>query len=112
MQNALDIFKELERESDKTGRRRIIRSYLASTPDGQPQKYSGEVAWRRTEDPSKVGGVEVTQLRLRIHFIPQDFNRQNIRQGESLDEFHIAFNFLGLIADPIGYFKFSRKGKL
>jgi hypothetical protein len=110
VQNALDIFKELERESDKTGRRRIIRSYLASTPDGQPRKYSGEVAWR-VEDPFKVGGVEVTQLRLRIHFIPQDFNRPNIRRGESLDEFHIAFNFLGPIADPIGYFKLSRQGK-
>lgn len=110
VQNALDIFKELERESDKTGRRRIIRSYLASTSDGQPRKYSGEVAWR-VEDPFKAGGVEVTQLRLRIHFIPQDFNRPNIRRGESLDEFHIAFNFLGPIADPIGYFKLSRQGK-
>jgi hypothetical protein len=42
--------------------------------------------------------------RSRIPFIPQQFGKPDILEGESPGEFHIAFNFLGPIADPIAYY--------
>jgi hypothetical protein len=109
-EDAISTFRQLERDSDYiTGRRRIIRSYLASTLHGQPQKYTGEVAWV-AGDGSR-GEVYVNELRRRIRFLPRDFNRPEIRQHESLGEFHLAFNFLGPIADPPGYLKPKQKGK-
>jgi len=104
IQISLDIFKELENESSSMGRRRILRSYLASNPDGSPRKFMGEVAWRR-EKPNERGALYVSQLqRKHIPFVPQLFGNPEILKGESLSEFHIAFNFLGPIADPITYY--------
>lgn len=101
------IFKHLERESDyKTGRRRIIRSYIASLPSGKPKKFIGEVKWVN-EDKTK-GGIFVPEIREVVNFFPRDFNRPDIKRGESLGEFHIAFNFLGPSADPIRYLRTYR----
>lgn len=102
--NALSIFRELERESDYiTGRRRIIRSYLASTKDGQPRKFNGTVAW--VSGNGTRGEVYVEELRRNIRFLPRDFNRLDIKEHETLNDFHLAFNFIGLIADPKSYLK-------
>lgn len=101
---AFGIFRDLVRESEYiTGRRRIIRSYLASTEDGKPRRYNGTVEWV-SEDRSK-GELYVDKLRRRIIFLPHDFNRLDIEEKETLNDFHIAFNFIGLIADPIWHFK-------
>jgi len=102
--DAFNIFRELERESDYvTGRRRIIRSYLASTIDGKPRKFNGTVTWK-SEDGRK-GEIYVEEIRRKIPFFPRDFNRPDIKKHESLNDFHLAFNFIGPIADPRSYFK-------
>jgi hypothetical protein len=104
IQTSLEIFRELENESSSIGRRRILRSYLASGSDGNPRKFTGEVAWRR-EKPYEPGALYVSELqRNSIPFIPQQFGKPDILEGESPGEFHIAFNFLGPIADPIAYY--------
>ena len=104
IQTSLEIFRELENESSSIGRRRILRSYLASGSDGNPKKFTGEVAWRH-EKPYERGALYVSELqRSRIPFIPQQFGKPDILEGESPGEFHIAFNFLGPIADPITYY--------
>jgi hypothetical protein len=96
--DAFDIFKQLERESDyRTGRRRVIRSYIASSDTGIAKKYSGEVRW--VSDDVSEGGIYVPQLRRVITFFPREFNRLDIKKGESL-EFYLAFNFLGPICQP------------
>jgi hypothetical protein len=109
---SLAIFKELENDFNAKGRRRIIRSYIASNPDGQPKKYTGEVAWINNNS-REIGKVYVSELqRSSINFMPHIFQKPDIRKGESLGEFHIAFNFLGLIADPIAYYeKYQEKKK-
>ena len=104
---SLDIFKALENDSEKTGSRRIISSYLASTPEGKPKQYTGDVAWSKQETDK--GQVYVNELRSRINFNPRRFNRPDIRQGESLGDFHIAFNFRGPIAEPISLYSDSLK---
>ena len=96
---ALDLFHEVENTSDVLrGRRRIQRVVLASEPDGQPRVFHGNVRWVHQE--GRRGEVYVDEFGKGIPFIPIDFGRPNIRRGESLGAFHIAFNFIGPIAEP------------
>ena len=97
--HSLEVFRGVERESDVVrGRRRIIRSYLASTPTGEPRKFHGTVHSVYAEGAR--GEVYVDDLRHRIKFIPREHQRGDIRPNVNLGEFHIAFNFLGPIVDP------------
>ena len=96
---ALQLFREVEGESYKvSGRRRILRSFLASESRGSPRVFHGNA--QRVYSGSSRAEVFVEELRQSITFLPADFGRPNIRQGDSLGEFHIAFNFIGPIADP------------
>ena len=101
--NAFQIFREIEQDFGHVrGRRRILRSYLISTSDGRPEVFTGSVVWT----DGKRGEVYVSELGRRVPFLPHnDFNRSNIQSGESLGKFHLALNFIGLIADPIGFLK-------
>lgn len=108
VEDSFTIFRELEREADYLqGRRRITRSYLAclrdaSTGAGIPQLFTGSVRWVDSE--RNRGELYVEQLRRIVRFLPRDFNRPDIRKYESI-QFHLAFNFIGPIADPIGYYR-------
>ncbi|CAG7652728.1 hypothetical protein PAESOLCIP111_06612 [Paenibacillus solanacearum] len=107
--NALEIFRDLERDSEHFySSRRIIRSYLASTPDGKPREFNGTVNFVSSDN--KKGELYVEQLRRNIKFIPHEFNKSDLQKGDSL-KFHIAFNFRGPIADPIHYYKQQVKEK-
>ncbi len=104
VESSFEIFRELERESDQLlGRRRIIRSFVASTPRGQPRAFRGTVTW--VDHERNRGDVYVEELRRNVRFIPRDFNLPDIQKGEVIDRFHLAFNFIGPIADPPGYFR-------
>lgn len=101
---ALGVFRELERESDHiTGRRRIIRSYIASTEEGHPRTFNGSVAWISGDGAR--GEIYVEELRRNIKFIPLDLHRPDLSEHETISDFHIAFNFLGPVIDPPNYFK-------
>jgi hypothetical protein len=102
VESALDVFSELRREVAPV-RRRVLRSYLASTPQGVPRTYHGSVKWV-SEDRSK-GDLYVEEIRRTIPFFPRDFNRPDIQVGETINGFHIAFNYLGPLADPPGFFR-------
>ena len=101
--NAFQTFQEIEQDSGYVrGRRRILRSYLISTPEGEPKVFTGHVV----STDGKWGKVYVPELRRGIPFLPRnDFNRPDIQSGESLGEFHLALNFIGLIAEPISFLK-------
>jgi len=93
---AFQLFREVESESYiLRGKRRIIRFYLAGDPNGKPRVFHGAV--RMVEADGRRGQVFVDELGQRIPFFPADFGQPNI--GDSLGEFHIAFNFLGPVAD-------------
>jgi hypothetical protein len=101
---AFDVFKEVERESESIGgKRRIIRSYLASRNSGHPQVFHGSVTW--VSPDANRAEVFVEELMRPLRFFPREFGRTTIRKNDALGEFHIAFNFLGPIADPKGYLK-------
>lgn len=106
--DSLRIFRELGRgEKYVTGRRRIIRSYLVSTSDGKPEVFNGTVDW--VSDNRFKGEVYVEKLRSRIPFFPRDFSRPDIQKHDTLNKFHLAFNFIGPIADPIRYLKSQQR---
>lgn len=103
---AFATFREVNRESDRLrGRWRVIRSFVASSPDGTPRKFHGSVKW--VDESGLRGEVYVEELRHAIPFLPRDFGRPEIAKGESLGEFHVAFNFLGPVADQVTAYKHS-----
>jgi hypothetical protein len=104
LSNSFETFQILDSETDFSsyGRRRIVKSYLASTEEGFPSVYTGEVrysvSFKRKE---KSGELYVPELKNSIPFILNDFNRQSFQQGEVISSFYIGFNFRGPIAVPI-----------
>lgn len=103
-ETSLVIFRDLERDADCIqGKRRIIRSYLASTPEGKPRVFHGQVAWINNKGDR--GEVYVEELKKNILFLPYDFyTGRTINKNDSLGEFHIAFNFIGALAEPKNMF--------
>ena len=101
VREALQVFRDLERISENQGRRRIIRSYLASDEQGKPQTFGGTV----DQVEGNKGVLYVGALRQKVPFFVRDFNRPNIQRGESIHGFHLAFNFIGPIADPESFFE-------
>jgi hypothetical protein len=105
LEGAFRVFSELARETDYVvGRRRIIRSFLASNPAGEAMVFNGTVTW--IGSGKNRGEILVEELRRPIVFIPSDFGRPEIQRNEALSNFHVAFNFIGPIADPIVFQKF------
>ena len=97
---SLQLFREIEQDSYLLPRlRRILKSFLAADTDGNPRRFHGTV--RRVDLAGRRGEVVVEELRRNITFFPSDFGQPGIRPGDSLAEFHIAFNFIGPIADPV-----------
>ena len=101
---AREVIKEVEANSDQIrGRRRVIRSYIASQPNGHPRKFHGTVA--SISSDGRRGYVHAEELRSQITFFPGDFGRPDVTRGDSLGEFHVAFNFLNILADPPDRFR-------
>ena len=103
---AEQVFEELGRENPIRGPRRIMRSYLMSTSDGEPKKFSGTVEWISSD---KRGAIYIPELRKTIPFRPSDFRQPDIIKGSALNDFHIAFNFIGFLADPPGFLVYSER---
>ena len=107
---AFETFREVTRRSDEVhGRRRIVRSYLVSSVNGRPQTYNGTIRW--VSDDQRRGEVFVESIRRSVAFIPREFAGRRLEQGVNLGDFHIAFNFLGVIADPPGYLHSRRDSR-
>ena len=110
---SFDAFRDIERQADKVRtRRRIVRSYLASTPEGKPKKFHGIMQWKDAE--RNRGEIYVEELRRRILFFPRDFALIDSQKGDAVEDFHIAFNFIGPAADPAHRYvpdKGNRDGK-
>lgn len=103
IQASLDTFKKLDIESDFSsyGRRRIVKSYLVSTPEGNPKKFTGEVKFNVSLDKNqKSGEVYISEIRRSIPFLLSEFGKREFQAGEKIDNFYIGFNFRGPIATP------------
>ena len=95
---AFDTFNELEGLSEGvTGRKRIIRTYRASAPNGKPQSFTGTV--QSVESNGRAGRVFVPTVGRSLHFSPRDFGWPELKKGDALGEFYVAFNLRGISAD-------------
>ena len=80
--------------------RRVHLAYLASDEEGRPRKFTGRVAWASAD--GRKGRVWVDQLKVEVDFVPFRFSPDAYRsKGDPVPTFHIGFNYLGPIADPI-----------
>lgn len=97
---SLQVFKDLETSSDGVYiKNRIIRSYLVGDENGLPKKFSGSVS-NISQDKQK-GTIYVESLRRKIKFFPKEFGDLRVRQ--TIKEFHIGFNFINPVADPVHF---------
>jgi hypothetical protein len=107
--DALSVWKDLQRISDRvTGRRRVTKTYLASSAQGVPLKFNGTVT--SVSDDASKGEVFVERIRVQLSFFPKDFGREDIHRDEELSEFHIAFNYIAPTADHDRHYKNTSKG--
>lgn len=76
-------------------RNRVIRRFIFSDAHGRPRHFSGSVA--RLE--GRNGELQVPSFSRRIPFFTDEANRVDLRRGDDLHGFGIAFNMLGPIAE-------------
>ncbi|WP_372665838.1 hypothetical protein [Amycolatopsis kentuckyensis] len=92
------IFQDLDRRTVELSSR-VVATYLASTENGEPQLHSGRVTW--TSPDGRRGKVWLDNLSIEVAFIPRRFTVfEPPQRGETLPDFHIAFNMRGALADP------------
>ena len=92
-------FRELARETEYENPGRVVRRHMITDHEQKPQRFSGRVVQKRSDGHWR---VVVDGMDMRVDLLSKDFPREDIAYGRSLNEFAIAFNFIGPIADPIG----------
>ena len=96
------VFRQVDLLSGlNLGRRRVIKSYLASDSNADPLIYHATVSY--LNPGGYTGDVYVEEIRRRVHFRTRDFNLPEISVHDSLGPINIAFNFIGPIASPISH---------
>lgn len=96
--SSFTTFDELEGLSEGVaGRKRIIRTYRASIADGTTQSFTGTV--ESVDSDGRSGRVFVPTIGRTLRFFPRDFGWPELRRGDTLGEFFIAFNLRGISAD-------------
>lgn len=95
---SLAIFDELDKSTPGVARR-IIATYVASTPEGTPARFVGQV--RSVTADGRRGKVWVDQLGIELTFIPHRFSMEPFERNQPLPEFRVAFNMRGPYADPL-----------
>lgn len=98
--DAIKVFEELEQEFVH-GKMRPKRWYLATNSQGRPEIFAGDVEKRS----AKKGYVYVSKFRTSVPFIPQEFYKPDIQPNDPLTDFHIAFSFMGPIAEPASFYE-------
>ena len=76
-------------------RNRIVRRFVWSDQHGKPRRFSGRVVRLEERD----GSLLVQGLNRWVPFFRQEVNRPELRRGDDLEGFGIAFNMLGPIAE-------------
>ena len=96
---AREIWKSLSQETAYSDPRRVVRHHVWTESGGQARLFHGRV----TSDAVGRGRVrvQVEELRQEVELRQQDFPHLNLRHNANVPGgFHIAFNFIGPVADP------------
>ena len=97
--DASDVWRELDRDSEYRERRRVSRQHVWTSFDGRtPRLFQGRVV-------SEEGGrgrvrVLVEEIKQEVDLMRSEFGQTEMRRGATVvGGFHIAFNYIGPIAD-------------
>ncbi|MCD9476595.1 hypothetical protein [Photobacterium phosphoreum] len=102
-----DLFRNISRDSESiSGSKRVFKSFLMANQNGV-RKFSGEV--RSISPVRNRGEIYIDELRTKIIIIPSDFNLAQGDEGKIINDFHIAFNYLGPLADHEKFYVGSNK---
>ncbi len=97
---AREIWRSLEQETSFSDPRRIVRHHLWTDSEGTPRVFHGRV----TGDDRGKGRsrVRVEEIGLEIELLQRDFPLLELRRGGGIPGgFHIAFNYIGPVAEPL-----------
>jgi len=100
---ALDTFEDLQDQAYRFpyGRKRVSRYYLFSTFQGVARVFSGTVAKSVSYlKKNNKGELYIAEFNLYVTFFLHEFGYRSLQKGDTVHNFHIAFNFLGPIAVP------------
>ncbi|MFC9250388.1 hypothetical protein [Amycolatopsis thailandensis] len=93
------VFQDLDHRTIELSSR-VVATYLASAESGEPQLHSGRVT--SISPDGRRGKVWLDKLAIEIAFIPRRFTAfEPPQRGNTLPDFHIAFNMRGALADPV-----------
>ena len=98
---ARELWRELSYQTEFSDPRRVIRHHLWTDADGKPRIFHGRI----TKDEPGVGRfrVRVEEIRQEIELLQRDFHNVNLRRGADITGgFHIAFNYIGPVAERPG----------
>ena len=96
---AREVWNSLSRETAFSDPRRVVRQHVWTESRGQPRLFHGRI----TSDGLGRGRarVQVEELHQEVELLQHDFPSVDLRRGTGVSGgFHIAFNFIGPIADP------------
>lgn len=95
---ARDVWDALSRDTAFSDPRRVVRHHVW-TEAGQPRLFHGRVS----SDGRGRGRarVQVEEIRQEVELLQRDFPNLDLRRGVGVPGgFHIAFNFIGPVAEP------------
>lgn len=102
-ENARNLWRVLAVETDFSFARRIVKQFILPGPQGTPQSFHGQIQWMSPD--GRRSRILVDELREEIDLFPRDFGIVDPQKGTAVPTFHIAFNFIGPIADPPRFFR-------
>lgn len=103
---ARDLWRSLSQETAFSDPRRVVRHHVW-TEGGRPRTFHGRV----TTDDGGRGRVrvQVEEIRQEVELLQRDFPSINLRRGAAVTGgFHVAFNFIGPVAEPPGRMRAGR----
>ena len=96
---AREMWRSLSRETAFSDPRRVIRHHVWTESRGSPRLFHGRIVSHGLA--SGRARIQVEELRQEVELLQRDFPRLDVRPGAAVPGgFHIAFNFIGPIADP------------
>lgn len=95
-EHALNLWKELEQDTEYEDASRIIRRLYVATNDLQPKVFSGRIERELTSN-KWIGTV--TGLKQKVTILSSEFHDESLQIGREIKEFGISFNYLSAVAD-------------
>lgn len=97
-ERARSMWGSLSRDTEFEDSSRVIRRLYVADENGKPKQFRGRLLKQRNETHwlISVEGVEGN-----VDLLTRDFKDEDLQLGRELNDFAIAFNYLGPIADPM-----------